>query len=43
MTDGKNKAFQPHPAHRNKADEEKFLDRKRSCLFVTEEHVIIDS
>ena len=24
-------------------DEDKFLDRKRSCLFVTEEHVIIDS
>lgn len=23
-------------------DEDKFLDRKRSCLFVTEEHVIID-
>jgi len=24
-------------------DEDKFLDRKRSCLFVTEEHVIIGS
>lgn len=24
-------------------DEDKFLDRSRSCLFVTEEHVIIDS
>ena len=24
-------------------DEDKFLDRKRSCLFVTEEHVIIDT
>lgn len=24
-------------------DEDKFLDRKRSCLFVTEEHVFIES